>query len=378
MISETLNILKQSVVKYIDEDKLFAYCSFSNREEQVELEILDNKGKVIVFDTRTGYINVSLLVEAFRDTPAKEFSVLSKSKYFKEQIESLETDINRDQHPNKKYLKYPNYDNKTKYFRALYKINPSSRTVGFAGTYAHPNLLVSILSWSNYKLCIKLSTYFMSALLHEGVNENMSIDTLIEDENASMNESLQCRQQIVNIIENGTKEEINNIEDITFDIVQYAKVSNYLAQVHQEYMQKNKNGKILTDSTNQAVIIIDNYDEGKYKFGGSLHKLTFMLINEEDVEKYVNKFSRVETNLTEEELEEQLFTGMIKIKYDVILKMISLRKVPQDFVQNYISIYEEQFPVWIEKIKTKNYVITSDIKALIETFTEYIGDYMIV
>ena len=318
MISETLNTLKQAVVKYIDEDKLFAYCSFSNREEQVELEILDNKGKVIVFDTRTGYINASLLVEEFRDTPAKEFSVLSKSKYFKEQIESLETDINRDQHPNKKYLKYPNYDNKTKYFRALYKINPSSRTVGFSGTYAHPNLLISILSWSNYKLCIKLSTYFMSALLHEGLNENMSINTLIEDENTNMNESLQYRQQIVNIIENGTKEEINNIEDITFDIVQYAKVSNYLAQVHQEYMQKNKNGKILTDSANQAVIIIDNYDEGKYKFGSSLHKLTFLLINEEDVEKYVNKFSRVETNLTEEELEEQLFTGAVKIKYDVV------------------------------------------------------------
>ena len=82
--------------------------------------------------------------------------------------------------------------------------------------------------------------------------------------------------------------------------------------------------------------------------------------------------------LSEAELEEQLIKGEINVKSDVILKVISLRGVPQDYVQHFVSVYEDQVDVWLERVKTKQYVMTTELEKLKERFVEYMGDYMII
>ena len=183
MFSQTyLDMLKSTIIKYMDDDKIFAYSPFSNREEQMDLSIAEKKGKVIIFDTRTSYINATQLVDAFKDKPFKEFCKLTKTKNFKDLIDYIEDEINKDPHPNKKFQKYPNWDNKGKYFKALYLVRPSSKNIGYAGTYVHPDLIIHVLVWCNNKLSSKISNLITSILLHEGADETISFDTVLVDE----------------------------------------------------------------------------------------------------------------------------------------------------------------------------------------------------
>lgn len=365
----------------MDDDKIFAYSPFSNREEQMDLSITEKKGKVIIFDTRTSYINATQLVDAFKDKPFKEFCKLTKTKNFKELIDYVEGEINQDPHPNKKYQKYPNWDNKGKYFKALYLVRPSSKNIGYAGTYIHPDLIIHVLVWCNNKLSSKISKLITSILLHEGVNETISFNATMEDEMKKLNASIKEREKIIDILKTENKELIEQIDSNNFDIIQYHKTLNYLSDVREEHatLKKslNKNSSTSLSAANQAIVIIENYDNGKCKYGSKLHKLTLLLIDENDLEKYVNKYSRHD-KLNEEELEEQLINGEIEIKTDVLLKIISLRGVPQDFIQNFVSIYEDQLDIWLERVKTKQFLMTTEIENFKDCFVEYIGDWMII
>ena len=93
-------------------------------------------------------------------------------------IEDVENEINQDPHPNKKYLKYPNWDNKGKYFKAEYMIRPSCKNIGYAGTYVHPDLIIHVLVWCNNKLASSISKLITSILLHEGANELETFDSI--------------------------------------------------------------------------------------------------------------------------------------------------------------------------------------------------------
>lgn len=380
MFSQTyLDMLKSTVIKYMDEDKIFAYSPFSNREEQMDLSIAEKKGKVIIFDTRTSYINATQLVDAFKDKPFKEFCKLTKTKNFKELIDYIEDEINKDPHPNKKFQKYPNWDNKGKYFKALYLVRPSSKNIGYAGTYVHPDLIIHVLVWCNNKLSSKISKLITSILLHEGADETVSLDTVFVEEISRLNTSVKEKEKIIETLKTENKELIDQIDSNSFDIIQYHKTLNYLSDVREEnaMLKRALDKKSTMSIVNQAIIIIGNYDNNKCKYGSKLHKLTLLLIDENDLEKYVNRYSRHD-KLNEEQLEEQLANGEIEIKTDIILKIISLRGVPQDFIQNFVSIYEDQIDVWLERVKTKQFLMTTEIENFKDCFVEYIGDWMVI
>ena len=89
------DMFNSTVIKYMDDDKIYGYCPFTNRNEQMDISIAEKKAKVIIFDTRTSYINATQLVSSFRVSPSKEFSQLTKTKNFKEVVDYVENEINQ-------------------------------------------------------------------------------------------------------------------------------------------------------------------------------------------------------------------------------------------------------------------------------------------
>ena len=461
-----MNMFTSSIIDYIDEDNTFGYCAFSNREEQLDLSIMEKKSKVIIFDTRTGYVNATLLVETFRDKQDKEFNKLTKMKDFRDLIDYIEDEINSNPHPSNKFKKCPNWDINKKYFKATYVVRQKSSTICCSGVYVHPDLISFILSWCNNKLMAKISRLTTTLLLNEGCNEMVLFKNIIEEEEGKLLDSISDREKITDIIKTGCTEEIKKIDHPSFDVIQYHKLLNYVSDAVDEYVMKKSSeggsgkcgsngesngecdieddvvpvgavvdlrsrvndgklingksnvelkhelkpdgkGKLDPDDpvnansepisepiskpiikvtkkrsstlsvTNQAIVIIDNYDDGKCKYGSKLHKLSLLLIPETDLDKYVDKFSR-QDKLNEEQLEEQLIKGTIELKSDIILKIISLRDVPQDFAKIYVSSYEDQIDIWLEREKKKQYLMTTNIEEFKQTFVDFIGDWMVI
>ena len=263
-----LNMFNSTIIKYMDEDKIFAYSPFTNRDEQMNISVCDRKGKVIVFDTRTSYINATQLINSFKTSPTKEFSQLSKTKTFKEIVEYVENEINKDPHPDKKFLKYPNYDNKGKYFKAMYSIRPSVKNVGYAGTYVHPDLIIHVLVWCNHKLSSQISKLITSILLHEGANEMVSLNAEIENKMKALSTSLEKKKEYIKALESKNEELIEQIDSNEFDIIQYQKTIDYLSDLREEnnMLRKALNTSSLMAAQNQAVLVVANYDDEKYKY----------------------------------------------------------------------------------------------------------------
>ena len=130
-------------------------------------------------------------------------------------------------------------------------------------------------------------------------------------------------------------------------------------------------------SINEAILIVDNYDDDKCKYGSRLHKLSLMLIMESEIERYVKLLSKEKT-LTEEEIEQQLIDGRLKFKTDILLKIVPLRNVDPEFIELFVSQYEDSIEIWIEKDKNKTYVMTTDVRAVKDCLVEFTGQWLIV
>lgn len=370
-----LDLFKSTIIRYLDPDNFFAYSAFTNKTEQMNLRINEKKAKVLIFDTRTAYINATKLVQSFRDEPTKEICNLTKSKKFKDLIDIIEEEINNGPNPSKKFMRYPNWHTEKKYFTSTYTIKTSTSTIGYSGLYIHPDLLIYVLTWSNHKLSSKLSLLVSSALLDEGVNETTNFDTFTEDITNDLATSITERKTITDKLEAGDKTILEQPNKIEFDIIQYQKRLNYLSDIRAEN-ENLKNDKS-TGKSNQCILVIDNYDDADCKFGSSLHRLTLLLINEEDSDKYMTKFMRNE-KYTLEEMEDLISSGKITLKYDVVMKIGSLRDVPQDYIQLFVSLYEDQVEIWTERVRTKLFIMTSEIDKFKDCFTEFIGDWMLI
>ena len=406
-----------SIIDYIDEDNIFGYCAFSNREEQLDLSIMEKKSKVIIFDTRTGYVNATLLVEAFRDKQDKEFNKLTKMKDFRDLIDYIEDGINSNPHPSNKFKKCPNWDINKKYFKATYVVRQKSSTICCSGVYVHPDLISFILSWCNNKLMTKISRLMTTVLLNEGCNEMVLFKNVIEEEEGKLLDSISDREKNTDIIKTGCTDEIKKIDHPSFDVIQYHKLLNYVSDVVDEYIMKRSsedgsskcgskegsNGESNCESncecdsesdvvtvgavvdlrsrvndgkgnteiklesndsvndiskpistpiskpiikvtkkrpstlsvTNQAIVIIDNYDDEKCKYGSKLHKLSLLLIPETDLDKYVDKFSR-QDKLNEEQLEEQLIKD--QTLYSRLFRYVMFRRTLPKFMCHHTKI----------------------------------------
>ena len=390
MLSESnLKSLNETMINFIDNEHAFAYSGFSNLQEQRELSILSNVSKVIIYDTRTGYFNASMLYDSFKDEPNKKFNTLLHSCIFRKSAEDVEKEINKYPNLNRDYKSCPNWDTEYKYFKATYTVNTANKYVCCRGVYAHPDLLIVILSSCNLKLMKKLSRLVMTTLLHESINETITLNTINENMNNCLHDSLEEYNNIVDVIKTNDETLIEQINTHRFNLISYLDKLKYVKNMTKNILDKPKRNKMKRKTNeknlnsehdvlnNQAILVIANYDDDKCKYGSKQYKLTLLLINECNIEYYVDIYNNeIIHTLTEDEIDELLYNGKLTVKTDVLLKIVSLQNVPDTFVQDYLIEYEDNVEIWIEKNETSTYLITTDIDKFKETFIEYIGTYM--
>ena len=390
MLSESnLKSLNETMINFIDDKHEFAYSGFSNLQEQRELSILSNVSKVIIYDTRTGYFNASMLYDSFKDEPNKKFNTLLHSCIFRKGAEDVDKEINKYPHLNRDYKSCPNWDTEYKYFKATYTVNTTNKYVCCRGVYAHPDLLIVVLSSCNLKLMKKLSRLVMTMLLHESINETITLNTINENMNNCLHDSLEEYNNIVDVIKTNDETLIEQINTPRFNIINYLDKLKYVKNMTKNILDKPKRNKMKRNTNeknsnsehdmlnNQAILVIANYDDDKCKYGSKQYKLTLLLINEGNIEYYVDIYNNeIIRNLTENEIDELLYNGELTVKTDVLLKIVSLQNVPDTFVQDYLIEYEDNVEIWIEKNEASTYLMTTDIDKFKETFIEYIGTYM--
>ena len=102
-----------------------------------------------------------------------------------------------------------------------------------------------------------------------------------------------------------------------------------------------------------------------------------MLIMENELERYVKLLSKEKT-LTEEEIEQQLIDGRLKFKTDILLKIVPLRNVDPEFLELFVSKYEDAIDMWIEKDKNKSFLMTTDVKAVKDCLVEFTGEWQVI
>jgi len=423
-----------TIVQYLDNEQHFAYVALSNLAEQKNLHLNSGIAKVLVFDTRTHYFNASILVRQFREDQDVDLASLMKMKITKDIMERIEVKINNDPEikDNKQLMKLPTYNNKQKYHKANYRINSSNKTFAYTGTYLHPDMLGFIIAWCNITMMNMISELVMSTLILEGTDETVNFETITNKCIDQLTESAEHRKQLIHRInaqidhdasvmglselatdstdsndDSDTdvkfkrKTQVDHVKqqqtkivrqqdqadellktsttfqelinsDETFDYLQYQKLMRYIIDVKQ-------NSKYSADENttlNQAIAVIANYDDKEFIYKSGSYKLTVALVNELDIDKYISKYVQTKRP-TEEELEAELCEGKFSIKYEVILKIPSLRGVPDNFLQNYVSIYDSDIDLDIKRVKAKTYLYTTEIDEFKESFMKYIEDWML-
>lgn len=367
-LEDTLKLFDESKIQYFDDAHTFAYCPFTNRIEQINLGIMGKKAKVLIFDTRTGYINGTVLVDEFKDDETKRFSDFTKSRQYKEALAVIEnTELNKQVTVNQKYYKLPCYDAKNKYFAATYLIRDSAKTFGFSGVYVHPSMLIHILAWSNVKLATVLSSFVLISFLHEGVNEDTTIGLRVDLETDDFYTNLDVKNEFIKKLDANPNEPINSPK---FDVVQYNKSLSYINDLKAEIKVPRKVA-VTSSNVKQAMLLVRHYDtEGQFAYGSPTAKLSLQLVNESDIGQYLTKFNK-QYPQTQVDIE----YGIIRYETEVIYKILSLKNVIPDFDTKFVSIYDEQIDMWIERIKNKSYICTSDVENVIGALSEFCSDW---
>lgn len=373
-LDEYTAMFQATKIQYFDTTKCFAYAPFTNRAEQIDLGVMERKAKVIIFDTRTSYINATQLVNEFKDSDYRRFVDFSKTKHFQDSLKLIEEELNSHPPTDQKYYKLPCYSASDKIFVGSYSIRQSSRTDGFAGTYVHPDMIIHVLLWCNFKLAAKVSKFITTLFLREGANESVTISNEIKDEMTDLYADLDEKNKIIEKINAENRYLSDYVDSVKFDIVQYHKSLSYIADLREENKLLRKALAAVPNSNYQMILVVRHYDpDGKFSYGAKGYKLSLVLINANDLERYLLKY-----NKTEPQTEEDVEKNIIKYSSEVIYRIPSLKDVSPDFDAVFISIYEDQIDMWVEKTKTKEYICTTDIDAFTAALSEFCADWQSV
>lgn len=361
-------------IQYFDKAKHFAYAPFTNRSEQIEMNVMERKAKVIIFDTTTSYVNATQLVDAFKDSEYKRLSDFTKNKHYKDCVAMIQDELNQNRSIDSKYYKLPCYDPKEKCFTAFYLVRQSSKTDGYAGTYVHPDMIIHILAWCNFKLASKISKFITALFLREGANESVTLTKTADDEVDALSEDLEEKQAVIDKI-NAENRYLNDyVDSLKFDVIQYQKQLSYINDLREENKALHKSLASVQSNSFQMVLVVRHYDkEGRFAYGSKSYRLSLLLISDADLERYLQKY-----NKQEEQTEEDVEHNIIRYSTEIIYRIPSLRDVAPDFDDKFVSLYEDQIDIWTEKIKNKEYICTTDIKQFQEALSEFCSDWQVV
>lgn len=341
------------IMSYLDAEEHFGYVQLLNNQDQQQLGVSSNIQTVLIIDNETNYFNASKLFTTFNKTNYT-LAGFMKTKIFNNLCELIV--------PTEPY----------------YTIDKTKETRLYCGIYFHPSLLSHVLISINPELCRLFSSFMMSFFIRSATNKTLTLKRLVEHNETTMTIDVDDYAELM---------KTPNVEDDKFDIVQYHKTLNYrrdyLKMIDEQAATATPTKRKIMNETlstnNQVILAIADYDKsGMFAYGSSSYKLTFELINETDLNDYLETMKKPPKpeKLSEAEYEELIFSNQIKYKRAVVAKFVSLHDVPTDFVHKFINDYDGEFNVYLDTIRGVEYMIIDDLEMFKTNFSDFLLAYM--
>lgn len=243
----------------------YAYAPFMNLEslQACGLDISNMSNKILIYDTRTYYFNLSTLIAAFGESDSKRIaSNFMRTKEFRNLIEyntNKLTDLPEEER--KKYYNTPAYDKRLDMINASYKENNKKHIPCCGGVFVHPSILLNALIWCNHLIAAELNTLVTIILLHQGANEEKSIEPLITTETEELKQDASDKKDYIEKMK--THEELPK-DDRFNKYVIYDQLHATTLPATYKVTRPRKIAKKLQDCVNKQLILVRYFDEDQY------------------------------------------------------------------------------------------------------------------
>ena len=409
----------------LDPAHRFVYTEFMNNKERQCLGVPAMPMQtVLIIDTETRYFNASKLFTSF-STNGYTLSYYIKSKSFLLACDEISkmlqnsnksfsasddeeaTTANNEDSDSADSIDYL-FDNPRPQTQIVpqqpkqpfYTIEKTKTNELWHGLYMHPYLLSHLLISINPLYCFKLSEFISDFHIRQSTNKTLTLQKLINNNKFNAINDMCEYNEISNIIQDlelpasATVEEVIGksseemksliLDSDKFDLVQFLKSRQYIND-YKKFI--GSSGSItmkrmnvgLSSSSDQTLIIVAHYDKrGRYAYGSKSFKLTFDVINTEDLSEYMALFNKPNKhdNLSEAEYEQMIFTDKITIKTGIIMKIISLHDLPPDVMNKFADDYSCEVNMYIEMIDRTEYLIVNNIDKFKTSLSDFLLPYM--
>lgn len=394
-VEEFLALFEETKVNYIGPNKYFAYSPITNTKSRTECNMYDRLAIVVIYDTRTGYINATRLVPSIAEKNVdKQFAVMRKNVFYKKLIIDIEKELNSRILPDK-YKALPCWGQKKAYV-AEYEVEIKKGSKEAAGWYIHPDCLIHILVWANRAMATRFNNIIMLILLRQGQNEMYTAKTMENEMVKELREDIIKKREAINELESENKDLIL-AQRIDKDEIEklHRYITDLNVQMQQEKFAKRKhknNSKV--PSRYQSLMIVRYYDKvGVYSRGSDYSKIVMTLIDNNEVEDFVQQHSNHLNDLNKRiTLDKQIEDGnevdfFIETDYansyapesEIVYKFLKLQGAPLNIMETFMEVASETLDIHFitDNIDFPIMIVDETFDTFIQKLAEYLGPYMI-
>ena len=374
------------VLQYLDQRRNFAYLQFTNRTEQMNINVSHSFQSVIIIDTRTKYFNATKLVEQFGATNGNlTVQKILHNKAGRSQLMLIEQALNIQGRDDLEEYTHPNYNREEHEFKAMYDVPKTKQNSIYCGTYTHYALLSLLLISVNPFAAVEVSNWLFTYFVIEGLDESRSLFDSTYQLTTEAEQINQHRKALVRKLETGEMIPEDALSDPTFDMIQHKKAINYarditnIERIKEDGKPKRTHKKKEPSSVNvrEAVLLIAHYDkEGQFCYGSDTYKITIERMNEDDVNDYIDALFKPEKH-NQAELLAELNSGIRYFPTSIVGRYFGLYLVPPSIATEFVEARGELFDMHPESFPndSRTYLVTSDIDAFKQHFSEFVVYY---
>ena len=245
----------------------YAYTPFMNLDslQACGLDVSNMSNKILIYDTRTYYFNLSTLIAIFGESDSKRVaSNFMRTKEFHNLVEyntNKLTDLPEEER--KKYYNTPAYDKKLDMIHASYKENNKKHIPCCGGVFVHPSILLNALIWCNHLIAAELNTLVTIILLHQGVNEQKSIEPLVAAEVEELKQDASNKKEYIEKMK--MHEELPKDDRFNKYII-YDQLHATTLPAAYKVTRPHRIAMKLRDCVNKQLILVRYFDEDQYVY----------------------------------------------------------------------------------------------------------------
>lgn len=382
------HFIADASVTHIPNNPHFAVAAFANRLERLNVSLPPSTPTMIIYDTRTLYVNASKLITTFRDAPNKEYSRLSRQKTFTEYIDYTDELINDIPPPDAST--FPNWNGRLHRLTSTYHIHTSPTTITYSGTYVHPDLIIHVLIYSNRRLAAHISRMVTSILIREGYDDNITIESIADEQISRLTDMITTRDETIAslIAEN---DELQMKVAASVDTDEYTRMRLRAANAERDrarlvYALSEAKERIASITTGvdiaprQALLVVAHYDH-RFTMMSEQQKVSFEIVNENDVGDFSAKWNcdgGGTEGMNDSEIMKRGVEGTLRVKSKVLKTVLSLKGLPQKFEERFAEAFDSTIEMEVVKEGAKRYLLTYDLKELLDAVDEYVGPFMMM